>query len=170
MKELTVLDNDPTRWTRRRGTATAAGSPTRSPALCPAGHGSPARASLPGRSSGDIRKPNGQPYVNADDNWDWMSEHAASAARCLGYVPFDRIKDARSEEATLYIPDTTALCNPAGGDEIEVPASGEQMMPGFYAAFYGRQPYRIILITERKAASGPSSSPSPQASAANCSR
>ena len=38
-------------------------------------------------------KPNGQPYTNTETD-DWLgSEHAAKAARWLGYIPFDRIID-----------------------------------------------------------------------------
>jgi hypothetical protein len=45
-----------------------------------------------------IVRPNGSVYVNDIDCWDWLTSTAAKAARWLGYVPFDRIHDARNEE------------------------------------------------------------------------
>ena len=82
-----------------------------------------------------------------------MSEHAADAARWLGYVPFKRILDARNDEAALYIPEYSALGSwLSEGAAIELP-SVEDLMPRFYADFCARQPYRIILITEKSSLS-----------------
>ena len=101
-------------------------------------------------SSGDVVKPaDGRLYVNSDEQWVWLSEHAARAGRWLGYVPFERILDARNDEADLFIPEYhPPLATLIAGDEIKLPESSE-LMPWFHADFCGRQPYRIVLITEK---------------------
>jgi len=38
-------------------------------------------------SQGDVRKPNGEPYQNNDENWTWLVNNAGKSARWLGYVP-----------------------------------------------------------------------------------
>src|SRR4051812_8517494 len=44
----------------------------------------------------DVRKLDGKPYVNSEEDWLWLSEKAAKAGRWLCYVPFDRIVDERN--------------------------------------------------------------------------
>ena len=100
-------------------------------------------------SPGDVRKPGGEIYVNSDDDWEWLSEHAAHAARWLGYVPFERISDARNEEACLYIPEyQSPWATLSEGQTIELSDTGD-LMPRFCGVFCARQPYRVILITEK---------------------
>ena len=53
-------------------------------------------------SRGDILKPDGTPYRNNDADWTWMFTVAGKAARWLGYIPFDRIFDARNSEPTIF--------------------------------------------------------------------
>ena len=50
-------------------------------------------------AAGDVRRPDGNRslYVNSELDWRWLSETAAKAARWLGYVPLDRIRDERNE-------------------------------------------------------------------------
>ena len=61
-------------------------------------------------SLADVVKPaDGRLYVNSDDDWVWLSEHAACAGRWLGYVSFERILEARNEEADRFI--TLAIKN-----------------------------------------------------------
>jgi hypothetical protein len=105
-------------------------------------------------SAGDVRKPDRKLYLNNDPDWNWLSEHSARAARWLGYVPFERISDERNEEAELYISD----CYPpwprlVAGDKIELSETASDLMPRFQASYYGRQHYRIVLITEKSSLS-----------------
>ena len=51
---------------------------------------------------GKIRKPNGQPYRNTDEDWAWLQGFPAKAARWLGYVPFDRIRDNRNDPPIIH--------------------------------------------------------------------
>ena len=53
-------------------------------------------------AAGNVLKPNGQPYINTDENWLWLQDKAADAARWLGYVPFDRIIDARNAPPVIH--------------------------------------------------------------------
>ena len=105
-------------------------------------------------SSGDVVKPaDRRLYVNSDDDWVWLSEHAARAGRWLGYVPFERILDARNEEAALFAPEY--FSPPAtliASGEIELPEVSD-LMRCFHVPFHGRQHYRIVLITEKSSMS-----------------
>ncbi len=101
-------------------------------------------------SAGDVLKPDGTLYINDDQNWDWLSTSAAKAARWLGYVPFDRIRDERNAEAQLFIPEyhdpDPGLFR---GTKVELPEIAEDLMPRFHAFFSARQAFRIALIAEK---------------------
>jgi hypothetical protein len=47
--------------------------------------------------------PNGAPYINDDDTWEWLTRNVVKAARWLGYVPFDGFVDERNEEPVIKI-------------------------------------------------------------------
>ncbi len=47
------------------------------------------------RLVGQVTKPDGRPYLNNDETWTWLSEKAIKAARFLGYLPWDALRDAR---------------------------------------------------------------------------
>jgi hypothetical protein len=49
-------------------------------------------------AKGDVLKPNDEVYVNTFRDWLWLVENASKAARWLGYVPFEAIKDNRAGE------------------------------------------------------------------------
>jgi hypothetical protein len=49
-----------------------------------------------------IKKPNGEVYRNTEADWIWLSESAGKAARWLGYIPFERIIDARNAEPVIH--------------------------------------------------------------------
>ena len=52
-------------------------------------------------TAGDIRRPDGSPFINDLDCWEWLQDTAAKAARWLGYVPFERIIDNRNDPPRL---------------------------------------------------------------------
>jgi hypothetical protein len=52
---------------------------------------------------GSTALPNGQPYVNTGENWDWLQDVAAKAARWLGYVPFEAIRDQRNAAPVVRV-------------------------------------------------------------------
>jgi hypothetical protein len=93
-------------------------------------------------------KPDGTPYTNTDEDWIWLSEKAAKAARWLGYVPFTQITDQRNAEPVIR-----EFSRPAPGAylstelNIEIPYDIE---PVLYAHdFRGVQPYHLVLIGEK---------------------
>ena len=59
-----------------------------------------------------LTRPNGSPYLNDYKCWRWLQE-AAKAARWLGYVPFDRIIDARNDALNSTYPGSATRCRRA---------------------------------------------------------
>src|SRR4051812_42048733 len=53
---------------------------------------------------GGILKPDGTLYRNEDDDWSWLQNDPAKAARWLGYVPFDRVRDERNSPPLIRTP------------------------------------------------------------------
>ena len=49
-------------------------------------------------STSGLLKPNGLPYRNSEEDWRWLVQDAAKAARWLGHIPFEQIVDARNTE------------------------------------------------------------------------
>ena len=95
-------------------------------------------------------KPDGTPYVNDDDNWEWLQADAAKAARFLGYIPFDQITDQRNAEPVIRdpgqrpgrgVPDDRARRQHPGGLGTGAAVDLE--------GFEGRQPYRLALVGEK---------------------
>jgi hypothetical protein len=103
-------------------------------------------------TAGGVQMPNGKPYVNTDECWEWLCGDAAKAARWLGYVAFERIVDERNAPPELFVAEAGSP-NPflSCGSRIELPLSLEQAFPEFICApgFPARQPYRIILFGEK---------------------
>jgi hypothetical protein len=99
--------------------------------------------------TGGLVLPNGLPYINDLDCWDWL-EGASKAARWLGYVPWENIEDARNTEP-LIRPSTSLLrFNPsceAGIEDLYLPHDLEPSatVDGFSA----RQKYRLVFWGEK---------------------
>jgi hypothetical protein len=100
--------------------------------------------------SGEVRKPNGLPYTNTDKDWIWLGEHAAKAARWLGYMPFEQIVDARNT------PPVVRIWEPAEpeayirvGAEIDIPDVDDIEPQVEVDNFTGTQPYKLVLFGEK---------------------
>ena len=52
-----------------------------------------------------IRPDTSRTYVNSFEDWWWFYKYASKAARWLGYVPFERIVDARNEAPIIRLAD-----------------------------------------------------------------
>jgi hypothetical protein len=95
-------------------------------------------------------KPDGKQYTNTDQDWAWLQNKAAKAARWLGYLPFDAIIDQRNDEPEIIEwsrPDPHAYVNL--DFRIYLPDE-EDLSPrvgldGFGAA----QPYHLVLVGEK---------------------
>jgi hypothetical protein len=97
---------------------------------------------------GRIRKPNGEIYRNADDDWNWLADRAVKAARWLGYIPFDRIVDRRNAEPLIYRrPRVDPAAEIIVGLNIEIP---DLVEPAPYAkGFVPRQPFQFVIFGEK---------------------
>jgi hypothetical protein len=53
---------------------------------------------------GGVTKPDGRAYENTDEDYKWMTDRAAKAARWLGLVGFDRFVDKRNAAPVIFRP------------------------------------------------------------------
>jgi hypothetical protein len=97
-------------------------------------------------------KPNGLPYTNTAEDWQWLAT-PAKCARWLGYIPFDRIVDQRNDEPqvtsfTRYsFPPYPYINTPSF--EVKLP-DADQLQPRVWLGmFHAQQPYRIVLVGEK---------------------
>jgi hypothetical protein len=110
---------------------------------------------------GKDRKPAkgpGKPYVNTSDDWVWLQQRAANAARWLGYVPFDRIKDERNaapDDWTVKASFTEFSANifHATPPDLKLPeldlSSVTRMPFSFTTGGTASQTYRLVIIGEK---------------------
>ena len=97
------------------------------------------------------RKPNGKRYANTTADWEWMSETAAKAARWLGYVEFDRIKDQRNATPTIIEAAEPQQPQPVvyTGIAAEIPEIGDLRPSPIMYRDDPQQPYRIAIVGEK---------------------
>ncbi len=94
-------------------------------------------------------KPDGKPYVNTEEDWVWLSEKAAKAARWLGYVEFDRIVDQRNTAPVVREFEREELQPEVRFGQVEL-ALPEDLDPRIrLAGFQAIQPYRLVLFGEK---------------------
>jgi hypothetical protein len=111
-------------------------------------------------ASGNVSRPDGGLFVNDQKNWDWLQRKASKAARWLGYVPFERIRDERNEPPVLYGTDGEAISSESGDTKRLIVHSGrkcsdlpalDEMLPSLSVA-HGpspHQPFRLAFIGEK---------------------
>lgn len=100
--------------------------------------------------SGEVTKPDGSPYRNVDEDWTFLQAKAAKAARWLGYLPFEQIKDARNAEPVIRVRDRTSPWSYMNvGIDIEIP-SVEDLEPTVnVVGFTAVQSYRFAIFGEK---------------------
>lgn len=101
--------------------------------------------------SGEVSKPNGKPYTNTETDWTWLGEHAAKAARWLGYVRFEQLIDARNEAPIINsqadrTPEVSVL---AGRVEVSVPEIDSLKPEVFVEGFEARQHHHLVFFGEK---------------------
>lgn len=99
---------------------------------------------------GRVNKPDGKRYTNTDENWEWLSEKVAKAARWLGYLDWDLIRDARNTSPNVFTP---KLEKPEWRIEVADVALylPDDLEPRFtITGDLGRQPYRQVVIAEKQ--------------------
>ena len=95
------------------------------------------------------RKPDGTVYRNNGDDWVDLGGYA-TAARWLGYVPFERLSDERNSPPTIreFIqPEPRPRIWDA--TDAELPADSEFRAQAHATDFLGAQPYRLALWGEK---------------------
>ncbi len=98
-------------------------------------------------ASGEIIKPDGNPYLNNDDNWHWL-EKASKKARWLGYVPFDSITDERNAPPVFFAPEETTP-SVSISTEFDIQLPEELTLEIYVADFEARQKYSLWMIGEK---------------------
>jgi hypothetical protein len=98
----------------------------------------------------DVPKPNGVPYANRDEDWAWLSGHAAKAARWLGYLPFEQIVDHRNSPPVVrqwIRPEPMTYLTV--GVEVDIPGIDEIEPQVVLGDFRGTQPYKLVIFGEK---------------------
>ena len=95
--------------------------------------------------------PSGKPYKNDADCWAFLEDRASKAARWLGYVPFDKIIDARNAAPIIRIKPAETEIRPyvSTGSLVDLPAAVDLRPEVGLANFRARQRYRIVLYGEK---------------------
>jgi len=101
-------------------------------------------------STSNLIKPNGQPYLNTDDDWTWLVNTAGKTARWLGYVSFDRIIDQRNSPPIIHrkarvMPKATISV----GVDVEIPDNVDMEPRPVARGFEPRQPYCFAIFGEK---------------------
>jgi len=99
---------------------------------------------------GNVRKPDGSIFRNTEEDWLWLSAVAGKAARWLGYIPFERITDARNAEPIIH---RKARIRRKSwiwvGVDVDIPAA-EDIEPRVGAqGFVPRQAYCFVIFGEK---------------------
>jgi len=99
---------------------------------------------------GRITKPDGELYINNQDNWDWFSNKVAKAARYLNYIPWDEIRDARNSPPQIFTPEHDAphWTLKTGEIELSLPDTLEPELK--VMGDLCCQPYRQVVIAEKQ--------------------
>ena len=99
---------------------------------------------------GRVKKPNGELYINSDDNWQWFSNEAAKSARYLGYVSWESIRDARNSPPQIFTPEDNPPEWRLFTSEVELTLP-EDFNPEYrIVGTMHRQPWRQIVIAEKQ--------------------
>lgn len=105
-------------------------------------------------------KPDGTPYANTAEDWEWLQADAGKAARWLSYIPFDQIVDQRNSA-----PEVRVFSEPqprpylSVGVQVDIPDVDdiEPFVGAYYVdqqggtrdGFGGAQPYKLVMFGEK---------------------
>ncbi len=114
-----------------------------------------------------FRPDTGEKFTNTDANWRWFQQKASKAARWLGYVAFNRIRDQRSDPPELYGTDgkpilptdddgkRSLIVIQTADDDGSEPCAGiallDRLLPRLSVPNLAppRQPYQLAFIGEK---------------------
>jgi hypothetical protein len=98
----------------------------------------------------ELRKPNGEPYLNSFEDWTWL-QRVVGYARWLGYIDFEAISDERNAGPELWLPpsiDEAGLRIAHDADDLAWPIELPSIQIKCQAP-HARQAYRLVLIGEK---------------------
>lgn len=101
-------------------------------------------------STSNLIKPDGQPYLNTEDDWTWLVETAGKAARWLGYIDFERIVDQRNAPPIIHrkasiIPQALISV----GIDVDIPNVADLEPRPIAKGFVPRQPFCFAIFGEK---------------------
>lgn len=100
-------------------------------------------------SLGSARLPNGSPYINDLDGWAFL-EDASNTARWLGYVPWERIFDARNADPIVRAVDREKLNYIVRPEDNPSWLSLDSLWPEMrLTGTQTRQQYRLVFYGEK---------------------
>lgn len=100
-------------------------------------------------SLGTARLPNGSPYINDADCWAFL-EDASSTARWLGYVPWERIFDARNADPIVRAVNREKMTYSVRPEDDPSWISPESIWPEMkLTGTQTRQPHRLVFYGEK---------------------
>jgi hypothetical protein len=101
-------------------------------------------------ADGAVKKPDGAIYQNIDDDWQWLITAPAKAARWLGYVPFDRIRDARNSPPIIHHkPKVEPEAYLSIGLDVEIPDAEDIEPIPVARGFVTRHAYHFVIFGEK---------------------
>jgi hypothetical protein len=111
---------------------------------------------------GNVRKPDRTIYRNTEEDWRWLVEMAMKAARWLGYVSFERIRDQRNDEPVIYRANkglsrgVTSLDAAVLAGEITFELGGARVLGPWanLSNFDRAQPYALAIFGEKSSLEG----------------
>jgi hypothetical protein len=95
-----------------------------------------------------IVKPNGEPYRNTDDDWEWLGGPSV-AARWLGLLPFNRIVDQRNEAPVFAVRNRAVPTPQLNGGYVYLPDADDVKIEAGIDNFHGKQPFTLAVFGEK---------------------
>jgi hypothetical protein len=99
---------------------------------------------------GNVVKPNGETFLNNDDDWTWLANVAGKAARWLGYIPFERITDNRNAEPFIHHKARVkAEMFVSIGLDVTIPDADDLQPQPIAVGFEPRQAFHFAIFGEK---------------------
>ena len=94
-------------------------------------------------------RPNGEPYINDEQCWNWLEGTVAKAARWLCYLDWHDIKDERNEKPELILPAPRSWRAVSISFDFDVELPYVHAPEVYVPEFDGRQRYQLLLFGEK---------------------
>ncbi|MGB5903509.1 MAG: hypothetical protein WBH00_11685 [Xanthobacteraceae bacterium] len=104
-------------------------------------------------SLGDALLPNGSPYFNNLDCWGFLEE-ASNTARWLGYMPWEKIIDARNAEPVIHIANQKNPFFWIQSKTYALPEADDYFPRVMMSDYDCRQKYHLVIYGEKTSLGG----------------